>query len=634
MSKHLMILCFLPLFLWAKIASQEPLPLLLPQEKQVQTTNETLASEPDTKEEPSLTDEEKQILLQNQLIEETIQSINDESFLKTLNNDEAYTKELTLLANKININKRAHNDLAVQRDEVRVLWIQNKQLYENMLKQIIIAKQEYREKKYFITLLDKTLQTIQNTSLEPYTALYEKESSNVTPKDETNYISKDFIQNYIDLYNQKHTQTFILQYLLENIPKFRKTNFFIDEFDLHYFIKKIDSLESLSFISNLAAYHLKFSIGELVMVLIILGFFRLLNVKIISFLLGFIAELFIKNNDDGDEIRKYLKKSITLPLIYALYIFSIQLSMYILIKNPSILETIQPWINTLYMSFFTWAFYSVLTNSIALYAEPLLEKYPNVRKEMIVFILKILKIVLVVLVLLFLLTQLNIDIQAIVASLGIGGIAIALASKDTLTNFFGSLSIMADNSFSQGDWIQVNDFEGTVVDIRMRTTRIRTFENALITVPNSLLANMHIQNWSKRRIGRRIKMSLGITYESKMEDIIRLRKAIHDMLENHPGIATVKNEDAKKSKRFEATKREDVQGVKRTLLVYIDEFGASSINILIYCFSRSPVWEEWLDTKEDVLIKIAELVEKHHCAFAYPTQAIWMKSQKEIVPVL
>ena len=125
---------------------------------------------------------------------------------------------------------------------------------------------------------------------------------------------------------------------------------------------------------------------------------------------------------------------------------------------------------------------------------------------MIVFLLRITKIILILLVLLFLLSQLGIDIKAIAASLGVGGIAVALASKDTLANFFGSLNIMTDNSFSQGDWIKTNDVEGTVVDIRMRTTRIRTFDNAMITIPNSQLANSHIMNWSKKIIGRRIKM--------------------------------------------------------------------------------------------------------------------------------
>lgn len=97
------------------------------------------------------------------------------------------------------------------------------------------------------------------------------------------------------------------------------------------------------------------------------------------------------------------------------------------------------------------------------------------------------------------------------------------------------------------------------------------------------------------------------------------------MLSNHPGIATSKNAQLTSTRKFEAIKREDLQGVKRTLLVFIDEFGPSSVNILVYCFSKSPDWEEWLTVKEDVLVKISQLTKKNNCEFAYPTQALWLK---------
>ncbi|CAI8205295.1 MAG: Low conductance mechanosensitive channel YnaI [Arcobacter lacus] len=277
------------------------------------------------------------------------------------------------------------------------------------------------------------------------------------------------------------------------------------------------------------------------------------------------------------------------------------------------------------MAVLTWIFYKITDNAIAIYAKNLLEKYPNVRKEMIVFILRIFKIILILVVVLFLFSQLGIDIKAIAASLGVGGIAIALASKDTLANFFASLNIMTDNSFSQGDWIKTDKFEGTVVDIRMRTTRVRTFDNALITVPNSEIANSHIMNWSKRIVGRRIKMSIGITYESKMEDIVNLKNDIHEMLVKHEQIANTENVILNEKIKFDVIKQEDLKGVKKTLLVYIDEYAGSSINILIYCFSKNPDWEEWLKTKEDVMIKISQLVEKNNCEFAYPTQTLHLK---------
>jgi MscS family membrane protein len=241
---------------------------------------------------------------------------------------------------------------------------------------------------------------------------------------------------------------------------------------------------------------------------------------------------------------------------------------------------------------------------------------------MVDFVLRILKVIIFIFILLFLLLQLNFDIKAIIASLGIGGIAIALAAKDTLSNFFGSLNIITDNSFSQGDWIEAGNVEGTVVDIRMRTTRIRTFANAMITVPNAQLANMSILNWSKRVIGRRIKMSIGITYGSKMSDIENLVLDIRNMLHEHPLIASSNLHIDKKPYLL---KREDLVGIKNTTLVYIDEYAASSINILIYCFSKSPNWEDWLATKQDIIIKVSQLVNKNNCSFAFPTQTIHLE---------
>ena len=568
---------------------------------------------------------EEQIDEQNKMLQDVIKNINNESYLTTLQNHDEDENEIFFLTNRINANNMQRNNLAVKRDELKIATINQKIIYEKTLRDLIQAKAEFRDIAYYQEILLKNINTIKNFNIDEYTVLYEEELKY------NNKISIEYIDNYIELYNQKNTQLFILQYLYTNIHKFRSSNFFIDEFNLQYIINKIDTIKGISFISAFTSYHLNFSLGEICVVLLIIIFFRLIDKYLITLISNFILKPFMKSEDIHNEnFLIHLRNAINSPLIYSLYLFSIQLSMLILVKDQILINQIMPWINTIYIALITWAIYSMLNNSITIYAHNLLEKYQNVRKEMIVFILRIIKIILVLVVILFLFTQLGIDIKAIAASLGVGGIAVALAAKDTLANFFASLNIMTDNSFSQGDWIKTDDFEGTVVDIRMRTTRIRTFDNAMITVPNSQIANAHILNWSKRVIGRRIKMSIGITYESKMSDIVNLKNDIFDMLLSHPKIASNININISKTKAFEAIKIEDLEGVKNTLLVFIDEFGASSINILIYCFSKSPNWEEWLDTKEEVIIEIAKLVEKNHCGFAYPTQAILLRKEKKI----
>lgn len=613
--KILLLSIIFPIFLLCENIQTTPIKLI---NKDVTTVAEQTTQTP-------IKTIEEQIDEQNKMLQDVIKNINNESYLTTLQKQEEDDNEVFFLTNRINANNIQRNSLAVKRDELKIATINQRVIYEKTLRDLIQAKEEFRDVAYYQQIILKSINAIKNFNLDDYSSIYEEELKN------SNKVSTEFIDNYIELYNQKNTQLFILQYLYNNIQKFRSSNFFIDEFNLQYIINKIDTIKGISFVSSFTSYHLNFSVGEICVVLLIIVFFRLLNRYLITLISNFILKPFIKSEDIHNEnFLIHLRNAINSPLIYSLYLFSVQISMLILVKDQVLINQIMPWINTIYMALITWAIYSMLNNSITIYAHNLLEKYQNVRKEMIVFILRIIKIILVLVVILFLFTQLGIDIKAIAASLGVGGIAVALAAKDTLANFFASLNIMTDNSFSQGDWIKTNDFEGTVVDIRMRTTRIRTFDNAMITVPNSQIANAHILNWSKRIIGRRIKMSIGITYESKMSDIVNLKNDIFDMLLSHPKIATNKNINISKTKAFEAIKIEDLEGVKNTLLVFIDEFSSSSIDILVYCFSKSPNWEEWLDTKEDVMIEISKLVEKNHCAFAYPTQAIVLRKEAKI----
>ena len=613
----LFVILFLPALLFSDTIATSPIKLLVKEVSSSKTPEQIIIDD-------NTQAIEDQISLQKKLVDEIIDNINNELYLATLPEKNFYDNEILFLTNRINANNIQNNSLAAKRDELRVAYLSEKAAYENTLKDIILAKQEFRNKQYFEDLLKNNIRLIQNFKLEEYSLIYDVESKS------TNKVSIEFTSNYIELYNQKHTQLFVLQYLYSNMQKFRASNFLIDEFNLKYLINKIDNLKGVSFASSLTSYHFNFSIGEIVVVLFIMIFFRLINRYLLTMIINFISKILIKKETVEDEsILYHLKDAINKPLIYSLYLFSIQISIFILVKDQTLINQIMPWINTFYMALITWAMYSSLNSSINVYAQNLLEKYQNVRKEMIVFILKIIKVILILVVVLFLFTQLGLDVKAIAASLGVGGIAIALAAKDTLANFFASLNIMTDNSFSQGDWIKTKDFEGTVVDIRMRTTRIRTFDNAMITVPNSQIANAHILNWSKRIVGRRIKMSLGITYESKMEDIVRLKSDILDMLLSHPNVATNKDISISRTTAFEAIKREDLDGVKNTLLVFIDEFSPSSIDILIYCFSKSPAWEDWLETKEDIMIKISKLVKKNHCDFAYPTQSIVVKKEED-----
>ncbi|NPA73383.1 MAG: mechanosensitive ion channel family protein [Epsilonproteobacteria bacterium] len=222
-------------------------------------------------------------------------------------------------------------------------------------------------------------------------------------------------------------------------------------------------------------------------------------------------------------------------------------------------------------------------------------------KEIGNFLIKTLKAFVLAVGMVAILQDWGINVSAFIASLGIGGLAFALAAKDTAANLFGGLTILADQSLKMGDWVKVGSVEGTVEDIGLRTTKIRTFEKSLIVMPNQTIANSPIENFS-RRGQRRIKLRIGVTYSTPRETLQKIVKDITLMLQNHPQIAQ-----------------------DQTLLVRFDEFGDSALGIFIYTFVNSAVWSKYLEVKEDVYLKIMQIVEENGAEFAFPSQSIYIE---------
>lgn len=203
-------------------------------------------------------------------------------------------------------------------------------------------------------------------------------------------------------------------------------------------------------------------------------------------------------------------------------------------------------------------------------------------------------------VLLFL-QNMGYSVGSLLAGLGIGGAAIALASKDTVSNLFGAIVIFLDRPFQVGDWIEVGNIEGTVEEIRLRTTKIRTFPNSIITMPNANLTTGAINNWSRMN-KRRIKMTVGITYDTPADKVEKAVEKIREIIKTDPAI------------------HDDF------FLVYFDGFGPYSLDILIYCFTKSIVWAEFLASKEKFMLSIMHEFKKIGVEFAFPTQTLHMAS--------
>jgi len=220
------------------------------------------------------------------------------------------------------------------------------------------------------------------------------------------------------------------------------------------------------------------------------------------------------------------------------------------------------------------------------------------------FIRKSLRVFIVFIAILMLVQNLGYSISGLLASLGLGGLAFALAAKDSISNIFGSIMILLDRPFMIGDWIKADDMEGTVEEIGFRSTRIRTFAKTLITVPNSSLMNMSIDNFS-RMPKRRIKLTVGVTYDTTPAQMRQAVSDIKQMLRNHPAI----DQDF--------------------FLVNFTDFGASSLDIMVYCFTSSTIWTEYLEAREDVCLKIMEILEKLGLEIAFPSRTLYMHQMSE-----
>ena len=216
------------------------------------------------------------------------------------------------------------------------------------------------------------------------------------------------------------------------------------------------------------------------------------------------------------------------------------------------------------------------------------------------FIVKSLKVLIIILGVMTILQEWGINVSAFVASLGLGGLAFALAAKDTAANLFGSLVLFSDRPFKIGDWVQTGDAEGVIEDIGIRSTKIRTFSQALVTIPNATMANTAITNWT--RMGkRRIKMRLGLTYGTSTAQMENVLREIRDLLHHHPEI-------------------------HENPMIYFDEFADSALSIFCYFFTKTTVWADYLRVRETINLEIMKIVEKHGASFAFPSQSLYIES--------
>ena len=225
---------------------------------------------------------------------------------------------------------------------------------------------------------------------------------------------------------------------------------------------------------------------------------------------------------------------------------------------------------------------------------------PEVEDSMFKFILKGIRIIIYVIAGFMVITELGFNLNGLVAGLGIGSVVITLAAQDTAKNLFGGLVIFLDKPFVVGDWISVDKYEGTVEDITFRSTRVRTFENSVVNIPNAVIANDSIINLSRME-KRRNKVNLCLELDTPLEKVQIVQQRIKEMLMQHDDV------------------------IDDTIIVRFDNITDNGINLMVYSYTNSIDYASFLEEKEKINFKIMQILKEENVELAYDTKTVLVK---------
>ena len=294
------------------------------------------------------------------------------------------------------------------------------------------------------------------------------------------------------------------------------------------------------------------------------------------------------------------------PLKLFFIILGVYLAVLFLKKPLNISQEIMNLVTTIFKIISVIAFAIALAKSFTLKSTLIVKMRKKAKRQYddasIEFALKIVRVIIYIIAAFIVLSLLKVDLTGLIAGLGIGGLIVTLAAQDTAKNLFGGVVIFIDKPFAVGDWVQMDNYEGTIEDITFRTTRIRTFENSLVNVPNSVISDSSVINWSKME-KRRYKANIKIDLSTSVEKLQRLKARVEEMLYNRENIL-----DDSTIVRFDG----------------IDETG---INMLVYTYTNSTGYSSYLKEVEGINYKIIKILDEENIKVAHDNQDVYIKEK-------
>ncbi len=262
---------------------------------------------------------------------------------------------------------------------------------------------------------------------------------------------------------------------------------------------------------------------------------------------------------------------------------------------------LQRFVNNLYQAstigLATWLGVRLVSNIAALWARRASSTEGTFDDQLVPIVRSAARVFLIITGAVMILQNLGYSVSSLLAGLGIGGAAVAFASKDTIANVFGSLVIFIDRPFQVGDWVEIGDVEGTVETVQIRSTEIRTFANSLVTLPNAQMATTAINNWSRMR-KRRLKIDLRLSPSTPADKVDAVVAGVRKIIDD--------------DERFDST----------FALVNFNNVSEWSLDILVYCFTSSTVWAQYMQTRQEFLLAVMRLLEKEGVPLALPARVV------------
>ncbi len=335
--------------------------------------------------------------------------------------------------------------------------------------------------------------------------------------------------------------------------------------------------------------------------LTILGFLVLWQIAL--FLLSRSADRF---NKKGRKLASLTVKGLSRSSLIFCFVIGLKVGIIPLSMNESIASVFQTAIAILFVLAIGRLGYAMIDVVDSRMRDLALNQKSSVSDMLAFLVSRMLKITVVILILLQVVTILvGKPLTSVVAGLGIGGLAFALAAQDTLKNFFGSLALFTDKPFQIGERVLIDGHDGPVEDVGLRSTRIRTLDGHLVTIPNGELARMTVQNIGKRPYIRRL-FNIGITYDTPPEKVEKAVSIIKDILRDHEGM------------KPDFPPR-----------VFFNEFNSDSLNILVIYWYHPPEYWDFMQFSEKVNFEILNRFNSEGIDFAFPTQTLYLAGDEK-----